>query len=68
MAKGVIPFPQKQCWQVISNSDLKKQFDDTYEDGRLIEKIADQTYIMYQRVKKVAIVSGRDFVLLLHFN
>jgi hypothetical protein len=47
MAKGVIAFPPKQVFLVISNSDLKKQFDDTYEDGKLIEKIADQTFYLY---------------------
>ena len=33
-----------------------------------MEKVADQTYFQWQKVKKVAIVSARDFALIVHYN
>jgi hypothetical protein len=33
-----------------------------------LEKVADQTFFQWQKVKKVAIVSARDFALIVHFN
>ncbi len=46
----------------------KKLYDDSFDEGYLIEKFADQSYFSWFKVKKVAIVSARDFVIILHFN
>jgi hypothetical protein len=34
----------------------------------MFAKVADQTFIVYQRTKKIAVVSSREFILLAHFN
>lgn len=33
-----------------------------------MERIADQTFLVYHKTKSVMIVGPRDFVLILHFN
>lgn len=33
-----------------------------------MERLADQTFLIYHKTKKVVIVEPRDFVLVLHFN
>lgn len=43
-------------------------YDPTYDDGYFIERIADQTFLMYHKTKKVMVVGPRDFVMILHFN
>ena len=39
-------------------------FDSMY----FIERIADQTYIVYFKTKGVVVVGARDLVLIIHFN
>ena len=34
----------------------------------MFAKVADQTFLVYQKTKKVAVVSPRDFILLAHYN
>ena len=53
---------------ILGDANNKKAYDDTFDEGRNFEKIADQTFFNYQKVKKVFPVSARDFVLILHYN
>ena len=67
-AQAIVNRSPMQVFKVIGNDSYRKTYDETYGEGYLIEKIADQTYFVYQRSKKIAIVSARDFILILHFN
>lgn len=67
-AQAIVNRSPMQVFKVIGNDSYRKTYDETYGEGFLIEKIADQTYFVYQRSKKIAIVSARDFILILHFN
>lgn len=67
-AQAIVSKSPMQVFKVIGNDSYRKTYDETYAEGFLIEKIADQTYFVYQRSKKIAIVSARDFILILHFN
>ena len=67
-AQGVVNFSPDQIFMVIGDGSKKKLYDETFDEGRNFEKIADQTYFNYQKVKKVFPVSARDFVLILHYN
>ena len=53
---------------ILGDAKYKKLYDDTFDEGRNFEKIADQTFFNYQKVKKVFPVSARDFVLIAHYN
>ena len=67
-AQAIVSRSPMQVFKVIGNDSYRKTYDETYGEGFLIEKIADQTYFVYQRSRKIAIVSARDFILILHFN
>ena len=67
-AQAIVNRSPMQVFKVIGNDSYRKTYDETYGEVFLIEKIADQTYFVYQRSKKIAIVSARDFILILHFN
>ena len=67
-AQGIVNRSPLQIFKVISNDDYRKTYDATYDEGRLLEKIAVQTFFVYQKSRKIAIVSARDFVLILHYN
>lgn len=67
-AQAIVNRSPMQVFKVIGNDSYRKTYDETYGEGFLIEKIADQTYFVYQRSRKIAIVSARDFILILHFN
>ena len=67
-AQAIVNRSPMQVFKVIGNDSYRKTYDETYGEGFLIEKIADQTYFVYQRSKKIAIVSARDFILILHIN
>ena len=43
-------------------------YDPVFDSSSFIERIADQTFLVHNRTKKVMIVGPRDFVLIVHFN
>ena len=53
---------------MIGDDNYRHLYDPVYESGHFLERIADQTFLIYHKTKKVAIVGPRDFVLMLHFN
>ena len=46
-AQGVINFSPDQIFMIIGDASYKKLYDDTFDEGRNFEKIADQTYFNY---------------------
>jgi hypothetical protein len=67
-AEAVINRRPEAVFSVIGDLALRKDYDETYDDGWALDKVAHQTFIQYQRSKKVAVVSARDFVYILHIN
>lgn len=55
-------------FKVIGNESYRRQYDSTYDGGETLELIADQTFFVYQKSKKVAIVSAREFIIIMHYN
>jgi hypothetical protein len=53
---------------VIGDDRYTKMYDPIYDTGSFIERIADQTFLIYHKTKQVFVVGARDFVLILHFN
>ena len=67
-AEGVINWPADLIFLILGDERYKKDYDENFDEGFLIEKFADQSYFTWFKLKKVAIVSPRDFILILHFN
>lgn len=67
-AQGIINNTPDHIFFTITNGDQKKIFDSTFDEAKNLEKIADQTYFQWQKVKKVMVVAARDFALIVHFN
>jgi hypothetical protein len=67
-ATAIINRSTQQIFRVIGDDNYRHLYDPTYESGYFLERIADQTFLIYHKTKKVAVVGPRDFVLMLHFN
>ncbi len=67
-AEAIIERSVDDIFRVIGDIVTRKDYDATYDDGWALEKVAHQTFIQYQRTKKVAVVSARDFIYILHMN
>eukprot|EP00347_Sterkiella_histriomuscorum_P015068 403358431 len=67
-AVAVIERSPEQIIKVIGDSKYRNDYDPVYDYSTFLEKVADQTFIVYQKTKKVAVVSSRDFVFCLHIN
>jgi hypothetical protein len=67
-ARGMINWSTQQIFRVIGDDKYRKQYDPIYDSSTFLERIADQTFLVYHKTKKVMVVGPRDFVLLLHFN
>jgi hypothetical protein len=46
-AQGLVNFSPEQIFTVIGDANNKKLYDDSYDEGKNIEKIADQTFFNY---------------------
>ncbi len=53
---------------MISDDNYRNLYDPVYDSTTILERIADQTFLLYYRTKKVVVVGPRDFVLMIHFN
>ena len=67
-AQGYVNRSPIQIFKVISNTDYRSHYDTTYDTGRLLERFADQTLYVHQKLKKIAVVAARDFMIVLHYN
>lgn len=67
-AEAIIDRSPDEVFRIIGNLKFRKDYDDTYDDGYALQAIAHQTFIQYQKTKKVAVVSARDFVYILSIN
>ncbi|CDW82258.1 star-related lipid transfer protein 4 [Stylonychia lemnae] len=67
-AQGIIEKKADDIVKVIGDDDYRKYFDPVFDFSTVLERVADQTYMVYQKTKRVAIVSARDFMFILHLN
>ena len=66
---GIAPFPIDDVFQVIGDSqNFRRKYDKVYESSHIMKKVGHQTMFVYQRSKKISLVSSRDFILCLHYN
>ena len=67
-AQAVIEFPPSVVIKVIGNANYRADYDPVYDYSNFLMKVAHQTFIVHQKTKKVAVVSARDFIFVLHLN
>jgi hypothetical protein len=46
-AQGVVNFSPDHIFMILGDAKYKKLYDDTFDEGRNFEKIADQTFFNY---------------------
>lgn len=51
---------------MITHPKARKMYDALYDDGGMKQKIGCNTYLLYNKMKKVSVVASRDFALILH--
>ena len=55
--------------QIITDQpNYRSIYDPGFHSGRMISQLDEFTWVFYQRVKKVAFIAGRDFMIALHFH
>lgn len=66
--KGVIEMNAKpmDIFLMITHPKARKTYDAIYDDGGMKMKIGVNTYLLYNKMKKVSVVASRDFCLVLH--
>ena len=71
-ATGEVDFPNWLCYQVIADVRYKQKFDKNTDTLRVVEKIAANTSLIYQRSKKLGKwpfeVSPREFVMCNYYD
>lgn len=67
-ASAIVEGKADQIFKVIGNEKYRKTFDLNFHSQRFMERIAEQTYLIYYKTKRVSIVEPRDFVLICHLN
>ena len=55
--------------KVLANDPkYRSKYDSSYFSSYYLQKVSDFTWINYTRVKKVSLVSGRDWILIVHYK
>ncbi|CDW89743.1 start domain containing protein [Stylonychia lemnae] len=67
-AQAIIERKASDIIKVIGDTKYRNDYDPVYDHSNFLEKVAHQTFIVYQKTKKVAVVSSRDFIFVLHLN
>ena len=67
-AEGTLEYDLETIFKVIGNDAYRYIYDATMEQSVILEKFGAQSYFAYQKTRKIAIVSSRDFIISLHHN
>lgn len=62
--QGMINYGIKQILPFILNSDIRPEYDFNFERGQILTDIGCNTFVAYNKFKKIVVVSSRDMVLL----
>lgn len=65
-ASIVYDHPYMQVFACLNDDRYREKYDGDIEKSDLIRKIAANTYLLYQKTKKVMVVASRDMVLIYH--
>eukprot|EP00350_Pseudokeronopsis_sp_OXSARD2_P002030 CAMPEP_0170554910 /NCGR_PEP_ID=MMETSP0211-20121228/12787_1 /TAXON_ID=311385 /ORGANISM="Pseudokeronopsis sp., Strain OXSARD2" /LENGTH=204 /DNA_ID=CAMNT_0010864349 /DNA_START=1642 /DNA_END=2256 /DNA_ORIENTATION=+ len=67
-ATGTLDYPAEDIFKVIGNSAYRQIYDKNYDQGHYVMKIGKQAMLIYQKTKKISVVSARDFLLVMIYN
>lgn len=67
-ASAIVERTADQIFKVMGNEKYRKQFDPNFHSQRCMERLAEQTYLIHYKTKRVTVVEPRDFVLIFHVN
>ena len=67
-ARGQIEINHKpeDVLRMILNPAYRKTYDVMFEEGGMQKAVGPNTYIMYNKMKKVSVVASRDVCIILH--
>ena len=63
---AIIPESKEYLTEFIADFDQKSQYDGTFEKGHYIIDLPMGVKIVYQKFKKILIVSARDMITVSH--
>ena len=67
-ATGVLNYTPIEIFRTLTDSKYRSLYDSNYDTSSYLKKIANQAYIVYQRTKKISIVSPREFIYIMVYN
>ena len=53
-------------FKVLNDGFYRQSYDINIDTTKLLKQYAPNTYIIYQKSRKIIVVSSRDFVLVMH--
>ena len=63
---SILPFPIMQIFATLHDSRYRPIYDGNIEVASVLQKVAANTYYIYQKTKSILVVSSRDLVLAHH--
>ena len=63
---SILPFPIMQIFATLHDSRYRPIYDSNIEAASVLQKVAANTYYIYQKTKSILVVSSRDLVLAHH--
>lgn len=62
----MLPVPVQQAMELILDNDIRKIWDPNMMINKSIKILGENTWIVYSKTKKIAVVSSRDMFQLVH--
>ena len=59
---GEIPFSMEKILEILLDEKQRTNFDDMLEEGRIIKRLENMTFLVHITFKRFLILSPRDFV------
>ena len=69
-ASAIIDYSPDEIMKILgdANPQWRKDYDPMFDEAKIMKKIGDQTFLSWQKTKKIAVVSARDVLFILHFT
>lgn len=67
-ASKVLPYSAHHVWLTMGDGRYRKTYDQNIEETSFLSKIAANIYSVYQKSKRMFVISSRDFVLITYMH
>ena len=61
-----LEYPTFDVFRMAVHPDYRKTYDVLFEEGGMQKKLGANTYLMYNKMKRISVVASRDFCVVLH--